>query len=187
MTDHPMDSAVERPEPAPDEQRGDDLLTRALGRARRTIFWERLWPVLASLATVAGLFLASLGLASGCGCRRSGAPSGSAHFSCSPPRPSRRFSCCVPSRYDGLKRLDRNSGLPHRPATAAADELAASTSDTFSLALWHVHVERALRAARTLKAGHARAARCKARSLCAARRWWRCWWSRRSSPPAASG
>src|SRR4249919_1253950 len=37
---------------------GNRLLTRALLRARWTIFWERLWPALASLATVVGLFLA---------------------------------------------------------------------------------------------------------------------------------
>jgi hypothetical protein len=34
------------------------VLARALGRARWTIFWERLWPALASVATVVGLFLA---------------------------------------------------------------------------------------------------------------------------------
>ncbi|HXL49247.1 MAG TPA: DUF4175 family protein, partial [Xanthobacteraceae bacterium] len=37
---------------------GSDVLTRALVRARWTIFWERLWPALASVATVIGLFLA---------------------------------------------------------------------------------------------------------------------------------
>ena len=34
------------------------LLARALTRARGSILWERLWPALAALATVAGLFLA---------------------------------------------------------------------------------------------------------------------------------
>src|SRR5262249_61436065 len=42
----------------PQERAGDELLARALRRARWTIFWERLWPALASLATVIGLFLA---------------------------------------------------------------------------------------------------------------------------------
>src|SRR5262249_46781238 len=42
----------------PQERAGDDLLARALRRARWTIFWERLWPALASIATVIGLFLA---------------------------------------------------------------------------------------------------------------------------------
>ena len=34
------------------------LLARALARARGSLLWERLWPALAALATVAGLFLA---------------------------------------------------------------------------------------------------------------------------------
>src|SRR5262249_61261776 len=59
----------------------------------------------------------------------------------------------VPSRIEGLRRLDRNSGLPHRPATAIADEIAAPTEDSCSVALWRAHIERALRAAKTLKAG----------------------------------
>src|SRR5258707_14461288 len=37
---------------------GKDVLARALRRARWTIFWERLWPALASIASVFGLFLA---------------------------------------------------------------------------------------------------------------------------------
>src|SRR5690348_9291112 len=38
---------------------GDVLLARALARARWTVFWERLWPALATLATAVGLFLAA--------------------------------------------------------------------------------------------------------------------------------
>src|SRR4029453_16856502 len=59
----------------------------------------------------------------------------------------------VPSRMEGLRRLDRNSGLPHRPATAIADEIAVPTEDSYSVALWRAHIERALRAAKTLRAG----------------------------------
>jgi hypothetical protein len=44
----------------PPERHGDEVLSRALGRARWTIFWERLWPGLASIATVIGLFLRGL-------------------------------------------------------------------------------------------------------------------------------
>ena len=51
-----------------------------------------------------------------------------------------------------MRRLDRNSGLPHRPATAIADEIAAPTEDSYSVALWRAHIERALRAAKTLRA-----------------------------------
>src|SRR6185295_10979814 len=59
----------------------------------------------------------------------------------------------LPSTFDGLRRLDRGSGLKHRPATAIADDLAAGEHDQVSLALWRAHVEQALSAANALKAG----------------------------------
>ena len=49
MTDRPLDAATPHRAPQPGRA-GDDLLTRAVRRARWTIFWERLWPALASLA-----------------------------------------------------------------------------------------------------------------------------------------
>src|SRR5262245_25378835 len=57
LTNRPADAAAPHQLP-PQERAGDELLVRALRRARWTIFWERLWPALASLATVIGLFLA---------------------------------------------------------------------------------------------------------------------------------
>ena len=59
----------------------------------------------------------------------------------------------LPAATDGLRRLDRVSGLSHRPATAIADQLAVSDKDPYSLALWNAHVERALKAARAFKSG----------------------------------
>src|SRR5260370_37775342 len=64
LTDRPADAAAPH-QPPPPERAGDDLLGRALRRARWTIFWERLWPALASIATVIGLFLALSGLRPG--------------------------------------------------------------------------------------------------------------------------
>src|SRR5947208_12471149 len=63
------------------------------------------------------------------------------------------FRFRLPSTFDGLRRLDRGSGLAHRPATALADELGAGEQDQVSRALWRAHVEQALRAAHALKAG----------------------------------
>ncbi|MGB8566055.1 MAG: DUF4175 family protein, partial [Pseudolabrys sp.] len=40
------------------ERSARSLLARALRRARGSLLWERLWPALAALATVLGLFLA---------------------------------------------------------------------------------------------------------------------------------
>src|SRR5258707_5734105 len=57
LTDPPADASTPHQLPL-QERAGDHLLARALGRARWTIFWERLWPALASIATVIGLFLA---------------------------------------------------------------------------------------------------------------------------------
>ena len=153
MTDRPLDAAT--PHQVPPQQRaGDDVLARALTRARWSILWERLWPALASVATVVGLFLAlswlglwlwlpPIGRAIGLG----------AFFLLAAAAFAPLLMLRLPSRMDGLRRLDRNSGLPHRPATAMADEIAAPTEDSFSLALWRAHLERALRAAKTLKAG----------------------------------
>jgi hypothetical protein len=129
-------------------------LEPALRRARWTTFWERLWPPLASIATAVGIFLA----ASWLGIWLWLPPIGRAIALCgflvltiaaTLPLIWVRF----PSRYDGLRRLDRNAGLPHRPATAIGDELATPKSDPGSTALWRAHVERALLAARALKAG----------------------------------
>jgi uncharacterized protein (TIGR02302 family) len=153
LTDRPLDAAT--PHQVPPQQRaGDDVLARALTRARWTILWERLWPALASVATVVGLFLAlswlglwlwlpPIGRAIGLG----------AFFLLAAAAFAPLLMLRLPSRMEGLRRLDRNSGLPHRPATAMADEIAAPTEDSFSLALWRAHLERALRAAKTLKAG----------------------------------
>jgi uncharacterized protein (TIGR02302 family) len=59
----------------------------------------------------------------------------------------------LPTREDALRRLDGKSGLPHRPATTIADDIAAPASDPSSMVLWRAHVERALRSAKQLKAG----------------------------------
>jgi uncharacterized protein (TIGR02302 family) len=131
-----------------------DILERALSRARWATFWERLWPPIATLATATGIFLAVSWL----GLWLWLPPTGRAIMLCGflvltvaalVPFALVRF----PSRYDGLRRLDRNTNLPHRPATAIGDELATPTSDPWSMALWRAHLERALLAARTLRAG----------------------------------
>jgi uncharacterized protein (TIGR02302 family) len=130
------------------------LLKRALKHARRSIMWERLWPTLAMLATIVGLFLAlswaGLWLALPPIARAAGLLIFViAAVVVAIPLLLLRF----PSIYDGLRRLDRNSGEPHRPATTVADGIAANTHDPVAQALWRAHVERALSSARNLKAG----------------------------------
>src|SRR5207302_4869977 len=153
VTDRPADSPGDQRRPI-DERTADALLARALRRARWTISWERLWPALASLATAVGLFLAL----SWAGLWLVLPPIGRAAglflllvLTAVSSVPLFRFR--LPSTYEGLRRLDRGSGLAHRPATTIADEIATSDTDHVSVALWRAHVERALRAVRTLRAG----------------------------------
>jgi uncharacterized protein (TIGR02302 family) len=145
------------PNPAPERNSADatrSLLAATLTRARWTIFWERLWPALASLTTAVGVFLALSWLGV---------------WLWLPPlvRAAAVIACAVlavvaafpflfvrmPGIRDALSRLDRGSGLPHRPATAIADGLAVTPKDPYSLALWNAHVERALTAVGALKSG----------------------------------
>jgi uncharacterized protein (TIGR02302 family) len=138
----------------PAEPAGKSLLAAAVRRARLAIFWERLWPLLSLVATVIGLFLALswLGLwlwLPPLG--RAVAVLGLGLLTIAALVPLGFLR--LPAASDGLRRLDRVSGLSHRPATAIADELAVSNKDPYSLALWNAHVERALSAARAFKSG----------------------------------
>src|SRR3954452_5442092 len=152
VNDRPSDSTADaRPI---DEHVADTLLARALRRAWWAILWERIWPALASIAVAVGVFLA----VSWAGLWLVLPPLGRAIalfvlivLIAVAAVPLFRFR--LPSTFDGLRRLDRGSGLKHRPATAIADEIAAGEQDQVSQALWRAHIEHALRAATALKAG----------------------------------
>ena len=127
-------------------------LTQALQRARYAIAWERSWPHLARLLTVIGLFLvvswAGLWLALPFVARAIGL----GLFALSAlgallPLVGFRW----PGREEGLSRLDRASGIRHRPATALTDTLA--TQDPVALALWQAQRERTLASIKRIRAG----------------------------------
>jgi uncharacterized protein (TIGR02302 family) len=127
-------------------------LTQALQRAKYAIAWERLWPHLARLFSVIGLFLvvswAGLWLALPFLARAIGLglfvlAALAALF------PLIRFRW--PSREEGLSRLDHGTGIRHRPATALTDTLA--TQDPVALALWQAQRERTLASIKRIRAG----------------------------------
>ena len=102
------------------------MLARALDRARWTILWERLWPALASLGTVIGLFLAASWLGLWLWLPAMGRLIGlGAFFLLAAAAFAQFLMLRLPTRTDGLRRLDRNSGLPPRPATAIDDKIDA--------------------------------------------------------------
>ena len=127
-------------------------LGQALQRAKYAIAWERGWPHLARLLTLAGLFLvvswAGLWLALPFIARAVGLGLfglGALWVLV----PLLRFRW--PSREEGLSRLDRGTGIRHRPATALTDTLV--TQDPVALALWQAQRERTLASIKRIRAG----------------------------------
>ena len=154
--------------PASDERRGPPARV-AIARARRALLWERLWPLLAAIAVAVGMFLAASWAGLWLALPPLGRVIGLAIFALV------ALASLVPAiwvripRTDhALRRLDRCSGLAHRPATTIVDALATNPADPVADALWRAHVARAAEGARRLRAGWPRP-RLAARDPCAIR------------------
>src|SRR5690348_3022643 len=132
-------------------------LEGALARAKWVLLWERVWPPLAGVLTVTGLFLAVSWLGLWLWLPPMGRAVGIFVFFVLlfPPFIVALVLALfrIPSRLDRLRRLDTVSGLAHRPATAIADEMATPETDAWAKALWRAHVEQALAKVRSLRAG----------------------------------
>lgn len=133
------------------------LLRTALARARRALLWERVWPLLAAIAATAALFLAVSWAGLWLTLPPLGRIAGLVIFALI------FLASLIPAAWlrlpksgEALQRLDRNSGLQHRPATAITDSLATGGGDPVADALWRAHLQRASDAARGLRAGWAR-------------------------------
>lgn len=127
-------------------------LTQALQRAKYAIAWERSWPHLARFLSILGLFLvvswAGLWLALPFVARAIGL-SLFVLLALGTLFPLLKFRW--PSREEGLSRLDRGTGIRHRPATALTDTLV--TQDPVALALWQAQRERTLASIKRIRAG----------------------------------
>ncbi|MHC2622697.1 uncharacterized protein (TIGR02302 family) [Bradyrhizobium huanghuaihaiense] len=144
------------PDPSDPNRDGDALsrlkLAQALDRAIYAIAWERAWPNLARLLTVIGLFLvvswAGLWLALPFLARAVGLVI-FAGIAIAALFPLLRFRW--PSREEALSRLDRGSGIRHRPATTLTDTL--TSQDPIAKALWQAQRERTLASLKRIRAG----------------------------------
>ncbi|MGB4866708.1 MAG: TIGR02302 family protein [Hyphomicrobium sp.] len=58
-----------------------------------------------------------------------------------------------PTRDEAVRRIERRSGVPHRPASSYEDHLTAQTTSPETAALWQAHRERLKRAIERLKVG----------------------------------
>jgi uncharacterized protein (TIGR02302 family) len=144
------------PDPSDPIRDGDALsrlkLAQALDRAIYAIAWERAWPHLARVLTVVGLFLvvswAGLWLVLPSIIRAIGLVA-FAGIAIAALVPLIRFRW--PGRDEALSRLDRGSGIRHRPATTLTDTL--SSKDPVALALWQAQRERTLASLKRIRAG----------------------------------
>lgn len=58
-----------------------------------------------------------------------------------------------PSREDAIRRIERISGVPHRPATSYEDTLSTTSPDAATMALWRAHRARMAEMLARLKPG----------------------------------
>lgn len=123
--------------------RAEQRMGAALQRAWGVLMWERVWPAIVALGAALGLFLIAswlgLWLALPPYARILGVVLFAALFVLALV-PALRIR--PPSARDSLARLDRESRLPHRPATALSDHLASKPDDPVGAALWRAHVAR---------------------------------------------
>src|ERR1700674_4685421 len=130
LNDRAQESATSSNGRSPDRRGSGAALARGVERARLAILWERLWPALAAPATAVVLFLAVSWLGVWLWLPPSGRAIGLGLFvllAAAATLPLLRLR--LPTREDALRRLDGKSGLPHRPATTIADDIAVSTTD----------------------------------------------------------
>jgi uncharacterized protein (TIGR02302 family) len=130
------------------------LLQAAVARARRAMLWERLWPALAVIAVAGGIFLALSWAGLWLALPPIGRLIGLGLFAVLLLASFVPWVWIrIPGADEALYRLDRRSGLDHRPATTITDSLATSEDDPVADALWRAHLARAAESAHALRAG----------------------------------
>lgn len=130
-----------------------DRTDRFIAASRGLLLWERAWPALWPASGIAGLFgaaalfglfgalpwtvhavllaatIAGVGLALYFGFR----------------------DVRLPSWSEGARRLERGSGLSHRPISEAGDTMAVGAGDPLAEQLWTLHLQRMLARVGTLR------------------------------------
>jgi len=132
---------MDAPQTPPIEAPG---LARKIGLAWAALVWEQLWPRLMPLAAFVVLFIAAAhldlfagldpwvhtGILAGLGLVFLGLAVW------------RFWRFPWPTREAAIRRLELDSGVPHRPLVAVQDQLASGTTDPMATALWQAHRQR---------------------------------------------
>ena len=128
-----------------------DRLVRLAGAA---LWWERLWRALVPPALVIGLFIALSFAGLWLEVTRLWRIGGVVLFAIALVAAFLPFlRLGRPSRKEALSRIDRESGLPHRPASGLDDALANASDNPATQALWALHQQRLARNVSALRAG----------------------------------
>ena len=132
-----MDATEATPIPAPGVE-------RKIGLAWLALAWEGLWPRLMPLLAVLALFVAAAHLDlfggldpwvhTGLLAALAVGFLGLGWW--------RLRGFVWPARAEAIRRLEQDSGVPHRPLVAVQDSLAAGSSDPMAAALWEAHRRR---------------------------------------------
>jgi uncharacterized protein (TIGR02302 family) len=144
---------------APDPKVPDPALTRAFARKVRlstwALFFERLWPRLWLLIGVVALF-AGLSLT---GMWPTLSPL--VHQAALAAFTIVAVAAVIyaarapwPTRDEAVRRIERRSDVPHRPASSYEDTLTEQTGNPETVALWQAHRQRLTRAIQRLKVGN---------------------------------
>ena len=138
--------------PPPKRPGGSAPLDPLILRARLSQLWERIWPALVALFVVVGVFVSVSWLGLWLHAPAWGRALGLAAFAAALLWPMFLFfRVRTPSRQESLARIDRDSNLPHRPATTLDDALSNAQADEGTRALWRLHQRRAEQTAKLLK------------------------------------
>ena len=120
-----------------------ELLADKVSAARRVMLWERIWPALVPPAAVIALFLSvswfGLWLDAPRWARAAGVALFGALLLWSLVG---LFRVKAAAEAEARAKLDRDSGLPHRPVEAMSDTLSSAQDET-SRAIWALHQKRA--------------------------------------------
>ncbi|HZY12222.1 MAG TPA: TIGR02302 family protein [Beijerinckiaceae bacterium] len=118
-------------------------LQRLVAAARAALAWENIWRAAAPVLTVVGFFLAVSWMGAWQVLPHWARIAGLAVFALAILFLLwREARLRWPSRTEALARLDHDSGVLHRPASALEDTLANRSSDPTTQALWAVHRKR---------------------------------------------
>jgi uncharacterized protein (TIGR02302 family) len=125
------------------EDAGRRRLQRLVATAQAALAWENIWRAAAPLLTVLGVFLAVSWAGAWQVLPHWARIVGLALFALAIAFVLwREARLRWPTRSEALARLDEDSGVPHRPASALEDTLANRSSDPATQALWSLHRKR---------------------------------------------